>query len=203
MANNDPITDSKTQNVPIKEINPIVPPSQPVSIPQALPTAERSATQYGMWVAFEYILLFISLYVLSTALALAIHFYIDRWLPDIANDYYKIGSSLSSFQNMLLRGYLAAIIVAYPLFSLVFLHLIKRKKEDPGILELKSRKVLIYLTLVATFVFLLYNIIQIIYNFLGGNISFNFILHFLLTIGVSGSIFGYFLNEVKGDRKHA
>ena len=58
------------------------------------------------------------------------------------------------------------------------------------------------LTLVIMFIILLYNIINIVSNFLSGNVTFNFLLHFMTTITVSGTIFTYYIYQIKQDNKH-
>lgn len=168
--------------------------SQALDIPQKI-------THYGMWIAFEHVLLFISLYIMATSLALMLHTFVDRWVPGIPTDGYR--NNFGSFQSTLIRGYLASLIVSFPLFSGFFLHITKRTKQDPSIRAIKARKTLIYITLVGTFLFLIYSIIKIVYTLLGGNITINFILHFFVTTGVSGIIFAYYLNQVKEDRKNA
>lgn len=166
------------------------------------PAVPIKSSHYGMWIAFEHILLFISLYVMATSLALTLHLFVDKWLPGVPVDG-SIGRYIDTFRSTLLRGYLASLIVSTPMFSLLFLHITKRVKEDQNMRSLRPRKILIYITLIGTFLFLMYSLIKIIYTMLGGNLTLNFILHFLVTSGVSGIIFAYYLNEVKEDRKNA
>lgn len=156
---------------------------------------------YGMWIAFEHILLFISLYVMATSLALTLHLFVDKWFPGVSSG--GIGRYIGSFNSSLLRGYLSSLIVSTPMFSGLFLHIVKRTQQEPNLRGLRARKILIYITLIGTFLFLMYGIIKIVYTLLSGNITFNFVLHFLVTSGVSGIIFGYYLNEVKSDRRNA
>ena len=63
-----------------------------------------------------------------------------------------------------------------------------------------ARKLLTYGTLVVTFIVVLVNVVQAVYGFLEGNVTFNFVLHFLNTVGLSSIIFIYYLGQVKGDR---
>lgn len=159
------------------------------------------APHTSMWDAFEHVLLFISLYTLATSAALSIHLFIDRFLPGINTS--KISFVYDTFSLTLMRGYTASLIVSYPLFAFLFLHITKRTQSNPDLRNLKSRKILIYLTLILTFLFMIGNIIGLVFTFLGGNVTFNFLLHFVTTIGVSGIIFGYYLIQVKADRLYA
>lgn len=167
-----------------------------VPIPPKVPNQSTppQSKSHSMWDAFEHILLFISLYVLATSLALMLHLFVDKYIPGISTSRLMIYSYLA-------RGYMASLIVSYPLFSFFFLRSIKRVHNNPSIRNIHSRKVLIYFTLVVTFLIVLANIVSIIYNFLGGNVTLNFIFHFAVTVIISSIIFWYYLNEVKEDRK--
>ncbi|OGH39152.1 MAG: hypothetical protein A3B44_01900 [Candidatus Levybacteria bacterium RIFCSPLOWO2_01_FULL_38_21] len=154
-----------------------------------------------MWDAFEHILMFISLYVLATSIALTLYFFIDKWFPGVTTESYYRSSSSNDLNLNLLRGYLAALIVSFPLFAFFFLHITKRTMLNPTIRSIKSRKILIYITLVVAFIIMLYNIISTVYNLLSGNITFNFVLHLLITLSVTGIVFVYYLYQVREDRK--
>lgn len=165
-----------------------------------LPPPPQKTANSGMWMAFEHILLFISLYVMATSIALALHTFIDKWVLGVPTGGYS--NTWGSWNKTLLRGYLSSLIVSYPLFSFLFLRITRKLILDSHLRSLRSRKILIYMTLIGTFIFLIYSIISTIYNLLGGNITTNFVLHFLVTGGISGIIFTYYLNEVKEDRKN-
>jgi hypothetical protein len=159
----------------------------------------HAPNQNSMWDAFEHILLFITLYVLGTSTALILYYFVDKWVPGITEDGYNTYARQSQLST--LRSSIAAAIVSYPLFAFFFLRVTKRTIDNPHIRNLKSRKFLIYLTLVLTFLIVIGNVIRIVYNFLSGNITANFILSFLVTISISGIIFLYYLNQIKEDRK--
>lgn len=167
--------------------------------PSSLPVTKNTSTStYSMWDAFEHVLLFISLYTLATSIAIILHNLVDRWFPSVTT---SISNYQSSFSAEVLRWSLASVIVAYPLFSFLFLHVTKKTKEDPAIRNLRARKIWIYITLVGTFLIMLFNIISTIYNFLNGNISPNFITHLIVTLSITGIIFGYYVYQVREDRK--
>lgn len=162
----------------------------------ANPTITQNS-QHNLWETFERLLLFISMGVLVISLALILHSFVDKWVPKTNQsfDYF------SSFNASVMRGYIAAIIVSYPLFSFFFLRISKRIEKNTYIQDMRSRKLLIYITLIITFIILLFNIIQIIYGFLNGNVTMNFVFHFLVSVIISAVIFSYYLYQVRGDRK--
>lgn len=154
----------------------------------------------SMWDTFEHILLFISLYVMSTSIGLLLNYFVDRWFSPLGStDAYS--SYANSFSSTLVNGYLAALIVSMPLFSVLFLLIQKRTISNPAIKNLKARKQLIYFTLVITFIIMLINVVTSVYNLLNGNLSLNFVMHFLVNVGISGFIFIYYLLQVIGDKK--
>ncbi|OIP57926.1 MAG: hypothetical protein COX79_02925 [Candidatus Levybacteria bacterium CG_4_10_14_0_2_um_filter_36_16] len=162
---------------------------------------ESIASNLGMWDSFQHILMFISLYVMSTAIALLLNYFVDKWLPGVtANSYYSYGGQ-NSFEKTLLSGYSASLIVSFPFFAFFFITTNKRKIEIPEIINLRWRKILIYFTLIITFIIMVSHLIVIVFQFLNGNVSTNALLHFMVTILVSGSIFGHYIYEIRQDRK--
>jgi hypothetical protein len=174
----------------------------PTNTSQQLQSSAPSQSP-GMWDAFEHILLFISLYIMTTVIGFILNYFVDKWFPGIpdASSSYSYLSSQADSQLILLRGYLAALIVSVPLFSFFFLDITKRTFKNPLIRHIRSRKILIYLTLIITFLILVGEVIALIFTLLNGNVSLNFILHFLVTLVVSGIVFLYYLWQVKEDRK--
>lgn len=174
-------------------------PDIPVPAPSEVPAPENKpklTLNHSMWDAFEHILLFISLYVFAFAVSFLLHSYIDHFWPEIKNTsgYY------SSYSGGLILSSMAALIVSFPLFAAFFLHLGFRTRNHPELRNLRSRKFLIYLTLIITFIIMIAYVIAAVYGFLTGNISVNFSLHFGAILLVCGSIFGYYLNQIKEDR---
>lgn len=198
------ITDKLTQagwdiNVVKQALSPTdvtLPPPPPPNVSNTNQTLKGST---NAWDAFEHILMFISLYVMATSIALILHYFVDKYFPGVNINSYD--SYNSSWQDTMFRGYLAALIVSLPLFCFFFLNITKRTLANPTIRNLQERKTLTYFTLVVTFIIMLWCVIAAVYSFLNGNVTMNFILHILVTILVSGAVFGYYLNQVKEDRK--
>lgn len=179
--------------------NPLIPPPKPPEGYRGISAGVAAVSSPTMWDVFEHLLMFISLYVLAIAFALALHLYIDRWVPGLP-ETYRTGANARLGE---LRGYLAALIVSFPLFAFFFLRIQSRTAKNPLIRAILARKFLIYATLVVTFIIVTGSIISIIYTFLNGNVNLNFFLHFLVTTFVSGAIFAYYLQQVKEDRAYA
>lgn len=182
--------------------NPMIDPPTPPDGYRGIKTAGglSAVSSPTMWDAFEHILMFISLYVLGITFALTVHLFVDKWVPGIPENMYR---GPANADVGMLRGYLAALIVSYPLFAFFFYRNSMRTLKNPLIRGIPARKFLIYATLIVTFVIVTGSIISIIYNFLNGNVTLNFFLHFLVTTIVSGAVFAYYLQQVKEDRVYA
>lgn len=155
-----------------------------------------------MWVGFLYIILFITLYVSATALASILKFLVDQVIPDVLSKrstYSYIGSIFYGPETIIYH--LSAMIVTFPIFAFLFLFLKKQQHLNPAVRNLRSRKLLIYLTLVITFLIMIFDLISTVYGFLNGTVTGRSISHFAITMLVSGSIFGYYVWEVKEDRR--
>jgi hypothetical protein len=180
--------------------NPLIkPPAPPENYHGIASGGLAAVSSPTMWDAFEHVLMFISLYVLAISLALTFHLFINRWVPGIPEGY-RMNPNADVSE---LRGYMAALIVSFPLFSFFFLRITGRTLKNPLIRALGARKFLIYATLVVTFIIVTGSIISIIYNFLNGNVNMNFFLHFVVTTAISSIVFAYYLQQVKEDRTYA
>lgn len=154
------------------------------------------AVHFGMWVGFLYVILFISLYVSATALGGILHYWVDEVIPDRLDTV----NYSQYFSQYLMQYYLSALIVGFPIFGALFLVLKHQALKNPAVKSLGVRKILIYLTLVGTFLIMLGYLIATIYGFLGGSVSTRVFGHLGVTFLVAGSIFVYFLMDVWGDR---
>ena len=167
---------------------------QPAGTPNLPPPP---VPRFGMWVAFQYIILFISLYLSATALAGLLHIAVDNIFKDRLNQF-DYGSTINSF---LLNFYIAFLIVGFPIFAWLFILLKKQAIQKPAIKNLTARKILIYITLVGTFLIMVGHLIGTIMSFLSGTIALSSVFHLGVTFLIAGTIFVYLLLAVKEDRK--
>lgn len=151
------------------------------------------APRFSMWVTFQYFILFISLYISATALGGLLNYGVDNLFPD---KIYGLSSITKSFIN----GYLSALIVAFPIFAVLFVILGKQALEKPVIRQYASRKQLIYFTMVVTFLIMIIHLITTVNGFLNGQTTANSLGHFGVTLLIAGAIFLYLLIQVKEDR---
>lgn len=152
-----------------------------------------------LWDTFEHILMFISLYVMVVSVIILLNALVDKLLPGVIVDgaYYRE----NNFSTFSIRSSLASLIVSYPLFSFFFLHVTARSKKNPDVRGIMPRKILTYLTLIITFLTVLFYVIAFLYTLISGNVTFNFMAHFFVTVVVALVVFLYYLNSVKEDRR--
>lgn len=165
------------------------------------PTESIEIPQYGMWIGFLYVLYFISLYVWSTSFGNIVHELVNRYVKD-ALELEEVNRSLGMLlgSNYVINWSLSAIVVFYPVFAishLVIAHFILKK---PQTLNIKVRKLLIYITLAGTFLIGCWRLVKFVYAFLDGTVTFKTFLHFAVTLSIAGIIFGFYFWQIKRDK---
>lgn len=157
----------------------------PVPVPKRRPyTSAREA--------FLYLLLFLTLYISAWSFGTIVFQFINRLLPDALEASYVYDSTAE-----ILRMGTASLIVAFPIFLWISSILAKATKRDPEKRNSKVRKWLTYITLFITAGVIIGDAITLVFSFLQGELTLRFILK-VLTIGaISGSIFGWYLWDLR------
>lgn len=163
-----------------------------IAVPAYVPD---QAANFNMWVVFEYVLMFITLAFSAMSLAGLAHQFV--------NDKISAGNAVnySSYYNSYLTpGYVATSIIAFPIFAFLALLLRRRLEKNPAIRSIKFRKIFIYIALIWTFLALITRLIMTVYAFINGDAKvLNTLSHLLVTLMISGSIFTYFVIEIRQD----
>lgn len=154
---------------------------------------------HKLWDTFQYILMFITMCVYAFSLNMLQHTLINFAFDGSSNSMsiYNSYSYGGYYSNAFVTGTIAAIFVSLPIFLFLFLKLKYQTIKNPELKALHSRKVLIYGTLVVTFIVVLGNVISIIYQMLSGELGIRNIFHFLSPVVISGLIFSYFIKEAR------
>ena len=134
-----------------------------------------------------YLILFTTLYISAFNLGHLLFQFINRAFPDPSAP-----AALARYSRYAIRWSVASLIVAFPIF-LYMSHILNRAIErDPGKRASKIRKWLTYMTLFITASFMIGDLIALVYNFLGGELTLRFVLKVLTVAIIAGSIFGYY-----------
>lgn len=163
----------------------------PVPVPR--PRASLSARE-----AFLYLVLFATLYFAAWNLGSLLFDLINHVWPDPAVQRYEVlrlGSEI--------RWSTAALIIAFPVF--VFMsRLITREVAKHPIKRLSPvRRWLTYLTLFIAAAVLIGDMTTLVYNLLGGELSTRFLLKVLVAAVIAGSVFGYYLYDLRREEDEA
>jgi len=116
--------------------------------------------------------------------------YISSLFPDQLNLYY------TSMTSGVLRSS-SILIIAFPVFLLTSWLLAREIKEIPAKRELGLRKWLTYFTLFVSAVTIIIDLITLVYNFLGGELTSRFFLKVLVILIVAAAVFGYHIWDLR------
>jgi hypothetical protein len=159
----------------------------PIPVPR--PKPYQSARE-----AFMYFVLFTTLYIFAHNIGTLLFQFINKAFPDPA---------AAKFNLVAVRWSVSSLIVAFPVFLWLSRLTNRAISLDPNKRISKIRQQLTYLTLFVAAAVIFGDFIVIVYNFLSGELTIRFILKALTTGLISGTIFGYYLWDVRFESKVA
>lgn len=119
--------------------------------------------------------------------------YVNLYIKDpLVSDFFS-----NNYSYGLIRYSLASIIIVFPLFIWGSWFLNKIYLKTPEIRQMKTRKWIIYFTLFVIALIIVGDLVRTLLSFLNGEITLRFILKALSVLIVTGSIFGYYLWDVR------
>jgi len=156
-------------------------------VPVPRPRATLSARE-----AFFYLVLFASLYAAAWSLGDLLFEMLNRALPDAADPAY-----MATRLDESMRWSTASLIIALPLYLWIARLLAREVTRDPLARLSPVRRWLTYLTLFLASIALVSDMITLVYHLLGGEITLRFLLKVLVVAAIAGSIFGYYLSDLR------
>ena len=160
-----------------------------IAVPKPRPTL--SARE-----AFLYLVLFATLYVSAYHLGSLLFDLINRAWPDAADPEYAI---MRRAQSM--RWSVASVIIAFPVFLFMARYLGRDLARSPVKRLSAVRRWLTYLTLFLASNVLVADMITLVYNVLGGELTVRFALKVVVAALIAGTIFGYYLHDLRREEK--
>ena len=147
--------------------------------------------------AFLYLVLFATLYLTAYHLGSLLFDLINRAFPDPAmTDFGRpVGRSM--------RWSIASVIIAFPVFVYVARYLGRELARNPVKRLSAVRRWLTYLTLFLAATVLIGDMITLVYNVLGGELGIRFVLKVLVVAVIAGTIFGYYLWDMRREEREA
>lgn len=157
----------------------------PVPVPK--PRASLSARE-----AFLYLVLFATLYYTM--------FHLGSLLFDLINAAFPDPAQQAVAYNLFdgsMRWSIASVVIAFPVFALVARYLAREVTRQPIKRLSPVRHWLTYLTLFLAVVALVCDVTTLVYNLLGGELSVRFVLKVVVVGAIAGSVFGYYLWDLR------
>ena len=153
----------------------------PFTPPIPRPQATFSARDF-----FIYALTFGLMFCGAIYLVVLIHALIDLWMDD---------AIFGITRNI--RWAMAVLIVTTPLYLWLTVKERGRVLADPALYRSAIRRWLTYLTLLASATVLLGDMIAVIYAFLNGDFTLQFLLKTIVVMVVAGGIFLFYLSDIR------
>lgn len=139
---------------------------------------------------FLHLMVMVALYASTISFTTVVFQIINIWIPDALNDYAY------GFESTLRTG-LSFLIVFFPVLIFTSWLLQKNYKQDPARARLWIRKWLVYFTLFVSAIIIMVTAVILINRLLDGEVTMRFLLKMLTVFFVTGSVFGYYLNDLK------
>ena len=96
---------------------------------------------------------------------------------------------------------MASLVIAFPVFLFVARYLGKELVRSPVKRLSAVRRWLTYLTLFLAAAVLVGDLITLVYNLLGGELSLRFVLKVLVVAVIAGAVFGYYLMDLRREEE--
>lgn len=159
-----------------------------IPVPRPVPTVSVRE-------AFMYVLMFATLFVSAYSLGNLLFKIINLAFPD------PVDSARYEYTLQSIRWSLSCLIVAFPIFLWVARLISRLVRIDPTKRSSRIRRQLTYATLFIAACVLIGDVITVVYNFLGGELTTRFVLKVIAVALISGSVFGYYLSDLRGEEK--
>lgn len=144
---------------------------------------------------FLHLLAIVALYASGIAFLVLIFQYVNVLFPDPLSDGYSMYRFSGAYNAI--RWSLSSLIIVFPVYLLTTRHLNKSYKKTPSKANLWIRKWLTYFTLFAASLIIIGDLVTLLNNLLGGELTLRFIIKVLAVFFVAGSVFYYYLWELK------
>ncbi len=177
----------------VEQVQQSLRPQSQIPVPAPI---QLEKTHSEVYETFLSILMFISMGIYSSSLAVILHIFTDKWI------HSDLGSSAYGSWGMSgMRYLLASLIVSFPFFGWLFYAITKRRIITRRIASRSVNVLFTYLTLTITFIFLVLKLISVVLSFIEGTSTLNSFVHVTITAGISGLIFWYF-SQLISRNKH-
>ena len=165
----------------------------------AMPIPERTGVGSARD-AFLHLLAYTALYASAISLILLSFAYIEFWFPNPATrtSTYVLEAALSN-----IRSQLATLLVAYPLFLIVWWYLLREVRLAPEKAKSAVRRWLSFLSLFVGAVTIMTDLICVVYYLVEGDLTLRFLLKVLTLFVITGVVFLYLALVLRSESEAA
>ncbi len=142
---------------------------------------------------FGYTLVIGGLYAVVISFGSLVFGLINLYVPDVLS--YEYGR----FATESLKWPLAVLVIVFPLYVWLTAYLTKDLEKNPEKKELRTRKWLLYGTLFVSSIVIIGDLIALIFSFLNGDLTAQFILKVLTVLLIAGVVFTYYVWSIRKD----
>ncbi|NTV31342.1 hypothetical protein HGA91_05205 [candidate division WWE3 bacterium] len=148
---------------------------------------------------FSHLLAIVTLYVAVVSSISLLFQYINFQFPD------QLNFSILGITEII-RTSVSAIVIVWPVYLFMSWLIAKDEAAHPDKREIWVRKWLLYFTLFIAAITMIIDLVVLVFNFLGGEISIRFFLKVVAVLAVVGSVFAFYLWDIRrtlvpGDKK--
>ena len=164
----------------------------PLPVPRARPYL--SARE-----AFQYLVLFATLYTSAYYLGDLVFDFINLAFPDPSRPEGRY--VYEEYARGSIRWSVSALIVAFPVFLYTSWLTNRAIERDPVKRASKIRRWLTYVTLFIAATALIGDVTTLVYNLLGGELTVRFVLKVITVALIAGTAFTYYLRDLRVDEQ--
>ncbi|MBM3162535.1 MAG: hypothetical protein FJY09_11160 [Chlorobi bacterium] len=146
--------------------------------------------------AFFYLLLFATLYTSAFNFGNLLFVFIERAFPDPA-----LGRITDALNGDRIRSSVSALIVAFPLFLSLSRRINRELLSTPAGKASGIRRWLTYITLFIASGIIIGDLISLLYNFLGGELTLRFVLKSAVVGAIAGALFLYYIGGLREEER--
>lgn len=139
---------------------------------------------------FVHMLMIATLYASVAAFLALIFQYINVVFPDALTSYYP------GVMDTIRRSE-ATLLIVFPVYLFLSWLIGRDWVRVPGMRDFKLRKWLIYFTLFISAITIIIDLVILIYNFLGGELTTPFILKIIAVLATAAAVFGYYFWDLR------
>lgn len=141
---------------------------------------------------FLHLISIITLYASAISLGTVLFQFINIVLPDTLQQYDSI-----DYARRILRDGVSFLIIMFPAYIATLWLLKKSYDVDETKRNVRIRKWLVYFTLFASILVIMFSLVRVINTFLNGDLTLRFGLKVLVVMAISGLVLGYYLWDIK------